>query len=209
MLKKIAIVGGVVAVTGLGLGGAAAAWDGTPVASAGTAVLATTAAPGAVGAVGAVGATTAATVTKAAPTGKGTAEKKAKHAGRKGKLEKRLARVSHAQWVSKDGRTGEFVTHDAIRGEVTAVTSAAITVKAADNTTETFAVNSSTKVRVAGTKGDTSLGKVKVGDRVGVVGTGTGTLTATHVIDRGPKGAKKPSSTTASTTAPTPAPTTS
>ena len=60
----------------------------------------------------------------------------------KGRL---LRRMSHAQIVTRN-KTG-FVTHDLIRGTVTAVSATSITVQAADKTTQTFVVNGDTKVR--------------------------------------------------------------
>lgn len=101
-----------------------------------------------------------------------------------------LRRALHATWVTRDGKNStSFVTHDAIRGQVTAVSATSITVKAADNVSETYAVNGSTKVRSrADGKGKAgSISEVKSGDAVIVLGTGSGTLTATHVLD----GAKK------------------
>ena len=88
--------------------------------------------------------------------------------------------------MTRDGKgSTSFVTHDAIRGQVTAVSATSITVKAADNVSETYAVTSSTKVRSrADGKGKAgSIGEVKSGDAVIVLGTGSGTLTATHVLD--------------------------
>ena len=68
---------------------------------------------------------------------------------------------------------------------VTAVSPTSITVKAADNTSETFVVNSATKVRMrtSGKGAPSSIGQVKVGDHVFVLGTGTSTFTATGVVD--------------------------
>ena len=95
-------------------------------------------------------------------------------------------RALHATWVTRNGKAGSgFVTHDAIRGQVTAVSAGSITVKAADNVSQTYAVTSDTKVHVrADGKGKAgSIGEVKTGDRVVVLGTGTGSLTATQVLD--------------------------
>jgi len=112
----------------------------------------------------------------------------AAQAGKAAGLGKRaeLRRALHASWVTRDAKnSGSFVTHDAIRGQVTAVSASSITVKAADNVSETYAVNSSTKVRSrADGKGKAgTIGEVKSGDQVIVLGTGSGTLTATHVLD--------------------------
>lgn len=198
MLKKMAVVGGIVAVAGLGLGGAA--WAESNSAPA------TPAVPGAApltASTSTVAPTTASSPGKATKAGKAA---KSKHARREG-LAKRLEQVSHAQWVAKDGKTGVFVTHDAVRGTVSAVSAGSITVKATDGTSETFTVTSATKVHVRGTKATNktatkaaaTISQVKVGDRAGVLGTGAGPMTATQVIDRGvPKPAK-----------PTAAPTTS
>lgn len=178
MLKKIAVVGSVVAVAGLGIGGVASAWSGTPAAQA--------AVPSQIGAVVAAaahitGPTTATGSTTSTPATSKPAEKRAG-------LAKRLSRVSHAQWVSKDAKTGTFVTHDAVRGEVTAATTGSITIKATDGTSETFVVTGSTKIRVAGAAG--TISQVKAGDRAAVLGTGGGPLTATRVVDRGAPGTK-------------------
>lgn len=192
MLKKIAVIGGIAAVAGLGLGGVAMA------ASNPTAPAAVPVAQGVVAAPAAV-------VTSPAKPGA-----KVKKAGKRQDLAKRLEGVAHAQWVSKDGRTGAFVTHDAVRGDISAVSGTSITIKTADGTSETFLVNGSTKVHVRGAqkaaKTPDSISKVKVGDRVGVLGTGAGTMTATQIIDRGVAGSHQRKAPTATTT---PAPTTS
>jgi hypothetical protein len=106
-----------------------------------------------------------------------------KHAGR-GKL---LRRTVHGQIVTK-GKDG-FVTHDLIRGTVSKVSLTSITIVAADKKSETFSVGSDTKVRSrADGKGSPStIGKVTVGDTVFVLGTGTGSLTARHIVDLGKK----------------------
>ena len=92
-----------------------------------------------------------------------------------------LRHTVHATWVTRDTRGG-FVTHDAIRGQVVTVSSASIGVRAADGTTETFSVDTATKVRrltlSPRSVADSSIGQVAVGDRVVVTGVGTGTPTA-------------------------------
>jgi hypothetical protein len=108
----------------------------------------------------------------------------AKQAPAKGKAERRLLRrLAHAQIVTK-GKDG-FVTHDLIKGSVTAVSATSITVQAADKTSETFVVDKYTKVRVrtAGKGAASSIDKVAVGDQVMVAGSGTSTFTAKHVVD--------------------------
>ncbi|MET3807192.1 hypothetical protein ABIB25_004215 [Nakamurella sp. UYEF19] len=181
MLKKIALVGGIVAVAGLGVGGAAWAESNS---SASQAVASTSASDDSV--VPAVDTVTTASPGAPGTTAVGKAAKGREHKGKHRGLVKRLEKVSHAQWVSKDGKTGSFVTHDAVRGSVTAVSAGSITIKATDGTSETYVVNGSTKVHVKGDKGTTStVAKVKVGDQVGVLGTGATTRTATQIRDRG------------------------
>lgn len=107
-----------------------------------------------------------------------------------------LRRALHAQWVTlgKDGKS--FVTHDAIRGTVTAVSPTSITVQSLDKTSETFTVSSATKVRMGsierpakGTKRakptKAAITQVHAGDRAIVIGTGTTALTATGILDAG------------------------
>ena len=99
-----------------------------------------------------------------------------------------LGRALHAQWVTRDrDNENAFVTHDAIRGEVTAVSASSITVKAADGFSQTYAVTGSTKVRLrtahpgAGKRG--AIADVHRGDKVAVLGTGTSSLVAEHILD--------------------------
>lgn len=96
-----------------------------------------------------------------------------------------LRRAAHAQWVSKDPKTGTYVTHDAARGTVRAVSATSISVHTPDDTTQTYAVNAATKVRIRQDKKGTdgSIGAVHTGDTVVVVGTGSGPFTATRVVD--------------------------
>lgn len=113
------------------------------------------------------------------------------NSGHKGKHDP-LRRAAHAQWVTHSIKTGANTTHDAIRGAVTAVSPGSIVVKAADGTSETYAVTSSTKVRVHGqAKGATGqISQVKSGDTVIVTGTGTSSLSAGRIIDHGVVAAK-------------------
>ncbi|HLY33994.1 MAG TPA: hypothetical protein VKQ07_05640 [Jatrophihabitantaceae bacterium] len=95
-------------------------------------------------------------------------------------------RLVHGQVVTQDPNTKQLVTHDFIHGTVSSVSATSITVTAADKTSETFVVNSDTKVRLrtagkSGSKG--SIGDVKSGDQVIVIGTGTSTFTATGILD--------------------------
>lgn len=147
---------------------------------------------GAVGAVilGAGGTALAASGNSSSPTPPGAAttgpSTHSAHAKAKGKSKAgdELRRALHGTWVTK-GKDGKPVTHDAIRGTVSAVSSTSITVTAADATSETYTVNSwTTKVR--DDKKPSVISAVAVKDVVAVLGTGTGTnLTATHIVDRG------------------------
>jgi|GEM_PF-3252977 len=94
----------------------------------------------------------------------------------------RLRKAVHVTWVTQDKQTTTFTTHQGIRGEVTTVSPTSITVKAADNVSQTFVVNASTKVRDRTTKAAGSIAEVKTGDSVLVTGTGTTTLTAVHIV---------------------------
>jgi hypothetical protein len=107
-------------------------------------------------------------------------------ADRKG-LRARLLRALHATWVT-DGPQGP-VTHQAIRGDVTAVSATSITVKAKDGVSMTFAVTSATTVRARvagsgkGVKGtDSTIGAVQVGAKALVTGVGASTPTARVVV---------------------------
>ena len=103
-----------------------------------------------------------------------------------------LLRTLHAEWVTRapKGGTG-YVTHHAIRGDVTAVSPTSITVEAQDGLSQTFAVGKDTVVRShpLGSGRDkgtaSSIGQVHTGDKALVIGTGTGSLTATAVVDGG------------------------
>ena len=85
-----------------------------------------------------------------------------------------------------------FVTHDAIRGEVTAVSASSITVKAADGVsarpTRSPAPPRCTCARPRPARGaperPATIGDVHTGDKVAVTGTGTTSLTAEHIVDR-------------------------
>ncbi len=129
------------------------------------------------------------TTSPAASASSGTAVSSAGSAGnaKAAKSEmKRLHRALHAQWVTRDGKSKTtFVTHDAIRGEVTAVSAGSITVKAQDGVSQSYAVTAATKVHTRGeARGKTgSISEVHSGDKVAVTGTGTTSLTARHVLD--------------------------
>lgn len=94
-----------------------------------------------------------------------------------------LARISHGQFTVKRG-TG-FVTRDVENGAITRLSTSSLTVRAGDGFTQTFLVNSSTKVRVrtAGHGAAGSFGALAVGDHVIVLGTGTGEPTANRIVE--------------------------
>ena len=108
-----------------------------------------------------------------------------------------LLRTLHAEWVTRAAKGGSgYVTHHAIRGDVTAVSPTSITIKAQDGVSETFAVGKDTVVRShplgSGRKkgAPSSIGQVHTGDKALVIGTGTDHLTATAVVDGGTGPAK-------------------
>jgi hypothetical protein len=103
-------------------------------------------------------------------------------AGKHGAVD-RLRRALHATWVSENKKTKTFTTHDAIRGQVIAVSATSITVLAADNVTGTYVLNSATKVHTRAEKTAASISDIKSGDPVWVAGTRTTTLTASRVVD--------------------------
>lgn len=130
----------------------------------------------------------------ATPTG--TATSTASPTGKPAKGDKVAAKqilgkvkdFQHAEWVTK-GDANTYVTHDAILGQVSAVSSTAITVKSADGTSMTFAVNADTKVHQRHTKGSTStttptFADVKTGQTVLVGGAKSPDLTAKNVVLR-------------------------
>ncbi len=108
-----------------------------------------------------------------------------------------LGRALHAQWVTPDRNDkNTYITHNAIRGAVTAVSATSITVKAADGVSQIYALTSDTKVHLrknapgkgsgngqghgGGTAG--TISDVHTGDKVAVTGTGTSNLTAQHIV---------------------------
>jgi hypothetical protein len=95
----------------------------------------------------------------------------------------RIRRAVHATWVTENKKTQTFTSHNAIRGQVTAVSPTSITVRAADNVTETYLISPTTKVHARTLKSAAKISDVKAGDPVFVGGTGTSTLTAIRVVD--------------------------
>ena len=119
--------------------------------------------------------------------------------GNRKRLRAKLLHALHATWVT-DGAKGP-VTHQAIRGEVTAVSGTSITVKAKDGFSLTFSVTKHTTVRqrAKGKGADSSIGAVKVGSKALVTGVGATSPTARFVAFRGatppPSGSPSPSAT--------------
>jgi len=123
------------------------------------------------------------------------------HAGaadRKG-LRARMLRALHGTWVTQ-GSSGP-VTHQAIRGDVTAVSATSVTVRARDGFTQTFAVAPDTKVRARsnGKGADSAIGAVTVGSKALVTGVGATNPTARVVVFKvttsRPGGSPSPSAT--------------
>ncbi len=97
----------------------------------------------------------------------------------------RLKDFQHAEWVTK-GDANTYVTHEAMLGQIQAVSSTSITVGSSDGTSMTFAVNDQTKVRqrqVQGTATPT-IGDLKNGQTVLVGGEKTPDLTAKNILVR-------------------------
>ncbi|MGO4596900.1 hypothetical protein [Terrabacter sp. 2RAF25] len=102
---------------------------------------------------------------------------------RKG-LRARLVRALRATWVTESSNGA--VTHQAIRGEVTAVSSTSITVKAKDGFSLTLAVGKDTTVRrrAHGKGAASTIGAIKVGSKALVTGVGDTDPTARVVVFR-------------------------
>ena len=80
-----------------------------------------------------------------------------------------------------------YVTHAAILGQVTAVSSTSVTVKSTDGTSMTFAVTADTKVQQRQAKGSTTtptIAHVKTGQTVLVGGDKSPDLTAKNIVVR-------------------------
>jgi hypothetical protein len=169
MLKKIVVIGGTVALIGGGTAAFASSATATPTPSTAS-----------------VSATSDSFATTAKPED-----------GRHGGAD-RLRWAVHATWVTQNKKTKTFTTHDAIRGQVSAVSPTSITIRAADSTTETYLITSKTKVFTRAARAEASkaaasetalarkaasISDVKAGDFVLVGGTGTTALTAVRVVD--------------------------
>jgi hypothetical protein len=100
----------------------------------------------------------------------------------------KLKNFEHAEWVTK-GDANTNVTHEAIFGQVAAVSSTSITIKSTDGTSMTFAVNDKTVVHEKAVKGGTapanpSIADVKTGESVLVAGEKSPDLIAKNVVAR-------------------------
>jgi hypothetical protein len=98
----------------------------------------------------------------------------------------RVKDFQHAEWVTKGDRN-TYVTHEAILGEVTSVSSTSITVKSTDGTSMTFAVTADTKVHQRQKKGAATtptIADVKSGQTVLVGGEKSPDLTAKNIVVR-------------------------
>ena len=106
-------------------------------------------------------------------------------AGRDKSPRHRLLRALHAEWVTL-GKDGKPVTHQAIRGDVTAVSATSITVKSKDGVSLTFTIASDTKVRerAHGKGGDAKIAEVAVGEKALVAGVGESVPSARWVVFR-------------------------
>jgi hypothetical protein len=97
----------------------------------------------------------------------------------------RLKDFEHAEWVTKGSGT-TYVTHEAVLGQVKAVSATSITVTSTDGTSMTFAVNDQTKVRQRAKAGTTTptIADVKQGQTVLVGGEKSPDLTAKNILVR-------------------------
>jgi hypothetical protein len=97
----------------------------------------------------------------------------------------RLKDFQHAEWVTK-GDANSYVTHEAILGQVQAVSSTAITFASSDGTSMTFAVDGQTKVRQRQAQGTATptIGDLKTGQTVLVGGDKTPDLSARNILVR-------------------------
>ena len=137
-----------------------------------------------IGIIGLLSATAVGVGTGAATSSSNSSPATAKQHPKIAALKHLVKNAEHGQLVTK-GKDGTFVTHDLIHGTVSAVSATSITIVAADKVSQTYVVTSDTKVRMRATKSAESIASVHKGDQVYVLGTGTSTFTAKHVIDLG------------------------
>lgn len=100
---------------------------------------------------------------------------------RKGRALDRMKNFEHGTWVTR--KDNADVTHTAYRGKASNVTATSITVTSTDNASQTFVVNSNTKVHTRAQHKGAAIQAVENGDTVIVSGTGTGPVTANQVLD--------------------------
>lgn len=100
---------------------------------------------------------------------------------RKGRGFDKLKNFEHGTWVSR--KDNADVTHTAYRGKASNVTATSITVTAVDNASQSFVVNTGTKVHTRAQHKGAAIQAVQNGDTVFVSGTGTNPVTANQVID--------------------------
>ncbi|MEZ0093813.1 DUF5666 domain-containing protein [Streptacidiphilus sp. EB129] len=118
----------------------------------------------------------------------------------------RTPRGIHGQATVKNGVTGQYVTREWQRGQVTSVSGATLTVKSADGTSWTWTTDSSTKVTRDGKKINESV--LANGDTVEVLGKQSGTANdATRIF--APSAAQIAKMKAKSAATPTPSPTNS
>jgi len=119
-----------------------------------------------------------------APTGKAGRSDKGGRVAAKQILGK-VKDFQHAEWVTK-GDNNTYVTHEAILGQVTAVSSTSITVKSTDGTSMTFAVTADTKVhqRQKGSTTTPTIADIKTGQTVLVGGEKSPDLAAKNIVAR-------------------------
>jgi hypothetical protein len=150
MLKKIVFAASAAALV-LGVGTAALATAGstgspsasTPPSASGS----SHAGPGALGTPSPSG--TSGTGSRAVAPGTSAPGASARDAKARKPALRALGRALHAEWVTRDrDNENAFVTHHAIRGEVTSVSATSVTVKALDGVTQTYAITSDTKVHL-------------------------------------------------------------
>jgi Domain of unknown function (DUF5666) len=116
------------------------------------------------------------------PSANGAKAAKADRDGLKQILGK-LKDFQHAEWVTK-GDGNAYVTHEALLGQIQAVSSTSITVTSSDGTSMTFAVNDQTKIRQRKAQGTATpaIADLKTGQTVLVGGQKSPDLTAMNIL---------------------------
>ncbi len=181
-MRTLVLAAGAAGAAGAAVALAATALAGTAIAAGpvdGTPHLASHLVSGVSGASGASGTTVAGTPGRPGPLAR-------LHRGHRPARLARLARVEHAK-VTLRTKDGGSVTRTIWVGTVTAVSGSSLTVQAADGTSATYKITSTTKVLDATTEGQrpssSDIGSVATGDRVAAGGTGSSSLTARRVVE--------------------------